>query len=165
MSERGYQTAVAMALQDRGEDLEQEEEQLDLIGAPETAAVIQIREKRGPGRRPGARNKRTVEMANYLLNRYASPLEVLMQIATMRVDELSASIGCTKLEALQEKRHAALAALPYIHQKQPVAVDLNSRSIVHLTIVEGEAAPGNSAEEDVITLTGQIVDAAEKADG
>mgnify|MGYP001556561073 FL=1 len=152
----GEHQAVAFAVANSPE--EPQEEQLDLIGAPENAAVIALREKRkGPGRPAGARNRRTLEMANFLLSRYASPLEVLAQIATARVDLLTASIGCTKLEALQEKRLAALALLPYLHQKMPVAVDVTNRKVVHLTIVEGEA--GGQPEGEEITLTGHIVEA------
>ncbi len=141
------------------------EEQLeldDLLGLPETTAVVSLREKRGPGRPPGAPNRRTVEMAQFLLKRYASPLEVLAQIATARVDELSQSLGCDKLEALQEKRLAAIALLPYVHQKQPVALDVTNRNVVHLNITIEEAQPREEVDEDkTISLTARVVDAIE----
>lgn len=158
----GDQTAVALVLaaQDNEPDEELETRQLDLLGLPTTPKLRKLREEtapepKGPGRPAGARNKRTLEMARFLLSRYTSPLEVLAQIATARVDELSASLGCTSTVALQEKRLAAIALLPYLHQKMPVSVDLTNRQEVYLTIHEGFLTePG----EDDITLTATVVE-------
>jgi hypothetical protein len=159
----GERTAVEMALDEApGLDDLEAEEQLDLIGLPETRAVVNLREERElrdgrKGRPPGSRNKRTLEMANYLLSRYSSPLEVLAQIATARVDDLAASLGCKKLEALQEKRLAAIALVPFLHQKMPVAVDITNRKVVHLDVtIDGDAAL--PADESEITLTARVVE-------
>ena len=122
----GEKTAAALAIGERPLT-DQAEEQLDLedlLGLPQTAALVDLQARRGPGRPAGARNRRTTEFADYLLSRYASPMEVLAQVAVARVDELAAQLGCTKLEALQEKRLAAIALVPYLHQKQPLAVNL-----------------------------------------
>lgn len=137
-----------------------EPEQLDLIGAVKPEKFRELQERRGPGRPPGARNKRTQEWAEYLLSRYASPLEVLMQIANARVDDLRKAIGCTSLEALQEKRLAAIAVIPYVHQKQPMAVDLTKTSFVQLIIQESEPAQVG----DDLTLTARVVEAVKNDD-
>lgn len=158
----GEHVAVAAAIAERP-STDKAEEQLDiedLIGAPETWKLKTVRAEnaaqlRGPGRPPGARNKRTLEWAEYLLTRYASPLEVLAQMAVARVDELAASLGCTKLEAFQEKRQAAIALVPYVHQKQPLAVNLNNKTFVYLTINEGDE---NGPRDDDITLTARVVE-------
>jgi hypothetical protein len=176
--ERGTQTGVALALAKAAPEGAAEEEQEDffedLIGAPETERVVDLREKRAAkdgsnrGRTPGVRNRRTLEMANFLLRRYASPLEILAQIAVARVDELSASIGCTKLEALQEKRLAAIALVPYLHQKMPVAVDVTNTKVVHLTINEpallSDVTGVGGVDDDVLTLTTTLVEAIEGGD-
>jgi hypothetical protein len=164
----GERAAVAIALTATGNapPTEQIEEQLDiedLIGAPQLredqVAVLNANGPRGVGRPPGARNKRVTEWAEYLLTRYASPLEVLAQMAVARVDELAARIGCTKLEAYQEKRLAAIALVPYIHQKQPLAVNLSNKTFVHLTITEEGAS---AATPDDITVVARVV---ERIDG
>lgn len=117
-----------------------DEEQIalgDLLGLPETDALKDLRKDEGAkrnGRPKGALNKRTVEWAEFLLARYSSPLEVLCQIANASVKELVAALGCTKLEALQEKRLAALGLAPFLHSKMPVSVDVHNRNFVYLTI-------------------------------
>lgn len=89
-----------------------------------------------------------------------------MRIATAPVGELVAATGCTKIEALQEKRLAAIAGLPYLHQKQPVAIDVTNRNVVHLHITDalftddGDADGGD--DEGTISLTATLV---EKLDG
>lgn len=138
----GEKTAVEMAL-DGAPELS-DEEQLDMLGMPpKPFRAPWSPAQKGPGRPPGARNKRTVEMVNYLSSQYRSPLEVLAVISNAGVGELAARLGCTKLEALQEMRIAASTLLPYWHQKMPLAVDLNQR-VVHLNIFDdGERAGGD----------------------
>jgi hypothetical protein len=136
-------------------------EQVDMIaelGLPVTARVQQLRAQKqlGPGRPAGSRNKRTLEWANYLLSKYTSPLEVLAQIATAPIDELSASLGCTKLEALQEKRLAAIALKDHLHSKMPVSVDVTNRKVVHLVIGEIPGPPPPDANG--VGLVGEILD-------
>jgi hypothetical protein len=109
------------------------------------------------GRPPGSRNRRTVEMVDYLLSRYTSPLEGLLAIAQARVDELAERLQCSKLEALQEKRFAWAAALPYLHQRQPLAVNLNSHKLVQLTIIDGDA-PAEAAGEATISIAARLVE-------
>lgn len=163
---RGEKTAVDLAIAAAGNpSTEQVEEQLDLedlIGAPLRLDQVEVLNKtgnRGVGRPLHSRNKRTVEWAEYLLTRYASPLEVLAQMAVARVDELAARLGCTKFEAYQEKRLAAIALVPFIHQKQPLAVNFSNKTFVHLTISE-ESALAPAADD--ITVTARIV---ERIDG
>lgn len=134
-----------------------EPEQLDLLGLPVgVAANGEVLRKAGPGRPAGSRNKRTEAWAEFLLSRYASPLEVLAQIATERVDVLAASLGCGKLEALQEKRHAAIALAPYLHQRQAVAVDVSGVQPIELHLHRGGVtATGGVVGRIVEVLTNQ----------
>jgi hypothetical protein len=138
-----------------------EEQQLELLGAPITPSVVELRAGRTGkiGRPPGSPNKRTTEMAAYLLSRYTSPLEVLAQIATAGVAELAASLNCSKLEALQEKRLAAIALKDHLHSKMPLAVDLTNHKVIELRIGdfgEGDPTVGNGAG-DVLTLTATVI--------
>jgi hypothetical protein len=121
LAEAGAGTAV----------LPDEAEQLDLLGLRDVPEA-----KRGRGRPPGARNRSVQDVADYLLAKYRDPLETLVQMAGAGVEELAAALGCSRLEAWQEKRHAAVAALPYIRQRQPQAVNLGVSQAVHLTIVD-----------------------------
>lgn len=134
-------------------------EQLDMLGLGASKKVVKLAAQRDKklGRPKDARNKRTVEWANYLLSRYTSPLEVLAQMASTDVDLLARSLGCSKLEAYAEKRQSAMALLPYLHSKMPVAVDLTSHKIVHLVIGDlGEAEAAEKAD-DVLTISGEIL--------
>lgn len=144
MSEgRGVATAVAIAVDLAGED----EPEFDL-GLPATAALEALR--RQPGRPKGARNRRTLRVAELLLL-HGDPLRKLIELGMTPVDQFAASLGCSALEAAIEQRQCLAAALPYIHQKQPLAVNLNNRTVVHLTINEGAPAGGE-------TFTARVLD-------
>lgn len=104
-----------------------------------------------PGRPPGARNKSTEEWVRYFLGRYRSPMTALAEIYSrplgQLVDDLQAMsdkhkgfrpgsdtrdgywerIQVNPLEVLKMQRDAAAALLPYIHKKQPVAVEIDGR--------------------------------------
>jgi hypothetical protein len=92
----------------------------DLLGLPTVAAkreVAVFANNAGKGRPRGIRNHKTEQWLDYLTRRYASPLEVLAQIANAPVDALAAELHCSRLEALREKRHAAEALAPFLHSK------------------------------------------------
>lgn len=157
---RGAKTAVALAMEVSGGALpDAPPEQIDLIeelGLPKTKRGLALQKaasKRSGGRQAGTRNRRTLEWANYLLSRYTSPLEVLAQIGAMPTAVLAASAGCTTLEALQERRLAAIALAPYVHQKQAIAVDLTDRKVVHLTIsLDGDDKAGAGDDSEILDL-------------
>lgn len=154
----GTATALAVAMEHYEEP--DEPEQLDLLGLPEPAteagrtALAAVTAKRGPGRPPGARNKRTLATVEWLLGRYQDPRAVLLAIAQTPVAELAARLNCTAMEALQEKRLAAAAVLPFVAQRQPLAVDVTSKSIVYLTINDGLTNP---TDDGGIGLTARVV--------
>jgi hypothetical protein len=92
------------------------------------------------GRPPGSQNRRVKEWVRFLEARYGNPLEVLMQIAFAKVDDLRAQVGCTTFEALQEKRLAATVLVPYFASRKPIALNVEERKIVYLSI---DMAPSN----------------------
>jgi hypothetical protein len=152
-SAKGTKTAVDLVME-QAEPLLEEPEQLDLLGLPVRATVDGA--PRGPGRPIGARNKRTVEFAKFLLSRYASPLEVLAQMAVAPAAELARALSCSALEAFQEKRHAAIALAPYLHERQPIAVNLTDRKVVYLHIEVGDK-PAELGDDEALTIEGKIV--------
>ena len=92
----------------------------DLLGLPTVAAKREAAvfvNNAGKGRPRGIRNHKTEQWLDYLTRRYASPLEVLAQIANAPVDALATELRCSRLEALREKRHAAEALAPFLHSK------------------------------------------------
>jgi hypothetical protein len=85
---------------------------------PRAAAVQAAIERRsGPGRPPGAVNKSTKAMREYLLGRGINPLVALMRYALMPPDLLAAELGCSKLEAFREWRSLQDAIAPYLFGK------------------------------------------------
>jgi hypothetical protein len=81
---------------------------------------------------------RTLWTASKLLEAYRDPREILLEIASTDTAVLAERMGCTLLEALQEKRLCAQAVLPYVAQKLPVQVDVDMRQTkaIHLNIVD-----------------------------
>lgn len=149
----GERAAVEAVLAELGED---EEEQLGLFAAPLTdAGQLKAQGRRGPGRPLGSRNKRTERTVAWLLARYRDPRAVLLETAQANVFDLAALLGCTPFEAAQEKRLAAIGVLPYVAQKQPLAVDVTNRQVVHLTINEGAVTVG---EDGGVGFTARVIE-------
>lgn len=137
--------------------------QHELLGLPElvpgTKGEAAIRERRSKGGRPpGARNRRIEDVARAVVEHLGDPLVHLVAIATASVDELVAS-GLKPLEALAEKRLAATAALPYLHQRQAVRVDVATHKVVHLSITDG--VPLTSQNQGVIEAIAVQLDSGE----
>lgn len=73
-----------------------------------------------------------------LLNQFRDPRAVLLEMANTSTAELAKKLRCTRLEAHQERRHAALAVLPYIASKMPVQVDMRHTRAIHITFEADE---------------------------
>lgn len=161
MAENGLKTAVDLVLEAQGAGAPAPEpEQIDLedlLGLPKAPVSPGSAPGGEPrrGRPPGSRNRRTVQWCEFILRRYASPLEVLAQMTVAPIDELRAALGCTALEAFQEKRHAATALAPFLHQRQPLALNITERKVVYLTITT-EKPDGRSAG-DAVTLDAEVI--------
>jgi hypothetical protein len=127
--------------------------QPDLLGLPMNPRRAEAIARRGAGRPPGARNKRSEDVARWIVEEIGDPLIRQAILATMPVEELAAAASCTVMEAIAEQRLAATLVLPYIHRRQPVAVDLTNTNIVHLAINTGGVA---AAGETGITVLGTL---------
>ena len=126
-------------------------EQLALLPArpSETAAEAVASGERRIGRPPGARNRRTQDMVRWLLDvrGLKPPLEFLLEVTGKTTAEL-VDMGVKAEEALKLKVHAAVAALPYVHQKQPMAVEAVGKT-AGLLVLPGE---GGTAEEQAADM-------------
>lgn len=117
---------------------------------------------RGPGRPPGARNRRTRELAEFFVRRYGDPLagclalaggslvetaKAIMQAkADLQALGIAARVGDGSLDLmalLALKQRAAEAALPYIHARLAPTDDKGNVALPILNIGVGVAVgPG-----------------------
>lgn len=119
-------------------------DQFDMLRDPQGKlpdnAFQQIRQlNRGRGRPPGARNKRSDDVARYFIHKYGDPLDALGEIINTDVDVLYEQMrlaqggeakgkNITGKDALAFRLSAIAEAMPYIHQKRPMAVELNGKA-------------------------------------
>lgn len=155
------QTGIAAVLENVPADLLRpalvEAEQLALLPDDLTGRERVDLARRGPGRPQGARNKRTADFADFILCQYRSPLVVMAETYSRSVGELSAELGCTKQEAFSMQLQAARELAPYLHQKQPVAVNVDSSGVIQLVIesaIPAGSVPGETVD-GVITIEAQ----------
>lgn len=143
----GYTGGQATALEDA---IAQAEPVRDLLGE-----AIGVPAKRGPGRPPQARNRRTEENALRLIALHGDPLRLAVRDAAIdvtakgRLDQLATDMGVDRKTALDFVARQRATVLPYLHQEQPKAVNIN------------RGAPGNPiAAEDLFGGdAGEVVDA------
>ena len=125
--------ALAEAVAEAGaEELKRAAEeagQLDLFEAPRTVQGTQVtvvNGHRGPGRPPGARNKRTDEASRIYMSRFGDPLDLCIEIAELPIvgsngrvlTELTKIIGAPSgFEAFKAWQTAVRDALPYSHTR------------------------------------------------
>lgn len=92
------------------------------------------------GRPKGAQNVRTRVVADYYLNRYGDPLEAMLRLGMRPVGDLVRELQAVAAETgvrlvgknqslkdlLGVQMHALEAALPYLRQRMPLAVDVET---------------------------------------
>lgn len=149
--------------------------------------------KRGPGRPPGARNKRTQQLASYYIGRYGDPLEALLAMGTgdlthtlQALAETSlatglplggggfgaAAKGLTVMELLAFKQRCLETVLPYLHarlaptdDKGDPVVPILALGTVRPGAAEAVARGGALSIEDLIDVTPVAGDESEPDQG
>jgi hypothetical protein len=129
-------------------------EQLTLlpVQAGASGAKNSLPAGRGRGRPPGAKNKNSKEWAEYLLSQYRSPLVMLAETFNRSAVELAGELECSVLEAFKVQLVAAKELAPYIHQKQPQAIDLGDSGLIQLTINAGHAAMNEAQKDGIFSM-------------
>lgn len=136
----GLSAAVQRAMLAKGQDALLPLEQLDLLGAPAANVENEAPRVRGVGRPPGALNKRTSDWTDHILANYQSPLVFLAKTFSRPVELLAAELGASKADAFALQIDAAKNLAPYVHQKQPLAVNVDGRGVIQLILeTPGEA--------------------------
>lgn len=105
-------------------------EPVSLSEAPQSQA-----KERGRGRPKGSSNRSTKEWVDYFLNSVKkSPLIFLGELYAKPTDDLAREIRIKREDALKLQISAASAVLPYVHQKQPVAVQVQTEELPTIQI-------------------------------
>jgi hypothetical protein len=132
-------------------DAEQLELIRDEVPNRDAGTAVAVMERRGPGRRPGALNRRNAKFREQLLAMSGGvhPALALARAYSMPVGTLAAVLDCSKLEAFHCQMRAAAEVLPYMEGKQPVQVDVRQRSDVVLVMAGG----GGIEPEDLQRIT------------
>jgi len=145
----------------------QKAEQLALLPTENLRSDLQagdeVAERVGAGRPPGSKNKRTAEWTDYILSRHVSPLVFLAQTYSRPTGDLADELVCKKEDAFRIQIAAAKELAPYVHQKQPVAVEVSASGVVQLVL---EASPDIAAAfagehqsgDGSVVIEGEIVD-------
>ncbi|GJE06362.1 hypothetical protein AOPFMNJM_1678 [Methylobacterium jeotgali] len=135
--------------------------------------------RRGPGRPPGARNKRTQQLASYYLGRYGDPLEALLAMGTGDLTHTHRALAdaaratglplhgggekgkvMTVMDLLVFKQRCLETVLPYLHarlaptdDKGDPVVPILALGTVRPGAAEAVAKGGALSIEDLIDVT------------
>ena len=146
-------------------DIEEEKEQLELLPMPldmkEEEKTTNSGVMRGRGRPSGSKNKNTEAWTKFFLNNYRSPLEILGETYSMKVGDLATKLNCKKEVAFKFQIAAAQAVAGYIHQKQPIAIDLQGEVLPMLVLADPNLIEFTQQEKEVEELgefTAEIID-------
>lgn len=145
--------------------------QLDLLreedgSLPRDALRVVRRATSGPGRKPGSQNKRTQDLARYIMAKHGDPLDALAEIAFMPPDVLFETMllaqggrqiknkPLTGKDAMAVKMGALEDVLPYVHGKQPLQVDVKGRpdAVIFIPGLNAPNAPGEVLQDAVEKL-------------
>lgn len=108
------------------------------------------------GRPPGSKNKTTAAWVAYMRARYTAPMIALAEMYSRNVRDLALDLGLDwgelgfdeRMELLEFQKKCAAELLPYLHQKQPVAVEVDARGVVQLVVHEAAPVPIAGGDDD-----------------
>jgi hypothetical protein len=108
-------------------------------------ALERAAEGRRVGRPPGAVNKSTARMREYMLARGVNPVEWLVRWLQPTPDELAEYLGCTTLEAFREQRIVASELRP-VFMPNMAPTDDQGRPVPLVNIAFGPGAVSLGAD-------------------
>ena len=87
------------------------------------------------GRPKGSMNRRTKELAAYILSRHRNPVEAAAEIVDTPIADLAVALKCDLLEAFDQWRKCAEFVARYTLQTMPQSVNLNTPLAGYLTVI------------------------------
>jgi hypothetical protein len=126
-------------------------------GRVEKEDLRKLRMQNQVGRPPGSRNRRNLKFAQYFIEKFGDPLDVMGEIMSMPLDVLidqmeAAQGGDAKhkpvraIDAMRLKMEAADKAAPYVRGKQPISVEVTDRKDLVLVVPGLNVGGGHDAE-------------------
>ena len=114
------------------------------------------------GRKKGSLNKSTGEMVRYLNTFGSGPLVGMAKIVNMVTDKglpdfpkIAAYTGLTEAAATEFWLKCANSLAPYMHQKMPIALTVDTTSDLDLVIINADDVVGG-VPSDEVGLIGQV---------
>lgn len=140
----GLKTGLDLARQEAGEGWPERVDQPGLFGgevldADGPSEARPAREPGRPGRPPGARNRNSQEWARFILTRFRSPLLAMAELASRPVHELARELEVSADEAARIILTAARDLAPYLHSRQPQALEVPEGAGLTIVINTGDA--------------------------
>lgn len=115
-------------------------EQLPLLAEDEAGREL-VERARGRGRPPGAKNKRTQELAEAIHRRFGNPVVELAKLyAFVPVEVLAQRLKCDLVEAAKLQREALATVAKYTDQMMPQAVELDAGAVAAIFLGGGDPA-------------------------
>lgn len=117
--------------------------------APSPLSLAISPPKRGPGRRPGSKNRRTEAVVSWLLAQHRHPLSVMMEAYSMTPADLAQRIGIAApdadqlLDIFKLQVRMAEACAPYVAQRLPQAVQIDAKAGLTISL-EGVSFPARA---------------------
>lgn len=97
------------------------------------------------GRPPGARNKRTEDLAAYILGRHRHPIVAAAEIVDTPIPALAQALCCDRLEAAQYQRQCMEFVARYTLQAMPQAIRVDGATAGQLMVINMQAPrPGEA---------------------
>jgi hypothetical protein len=143
----GLPGALAQAIKDASGAAEPEAEQLSLLAQePILGEIKREGAVLNRGRPPGARNRRTEDLAAYILSRHRNPIEAAAEIVDTPIPVLAKALGCDKLDAAQYQRQCMELVARYTLQAMPQALKIDTATAGTLMVINMNAPrPGDNA--------------------